>query len=130
MTIRMQIYAVIAALVVAVAGFVVWKLYAAGRAAEAASVAAEQATALRIAADVARRTEEARAAEQTETATRGQTYETIIRDRIVRVPAPADPADPDILRAVSAAHAAALCAASRVQRAQCGAAPTAAADGD
>lgn len=125
MTLQLKLIAILASLLV-IAG-AAWKIRYDGQAAERARQTQAQARELQRAAQVSRETAEARAVEQVQVQQEAQRVETIIRDRIVRVPVAAAPADPDILRAVSAAHDAAICAASRVQRAECrpAAAPTA-----
>lgn len=129
-TLKAKLYAVAVALIVAVVGVYAYRIYEAGKAAERAKALQAQVAAQQRAADVSRETAEARAAEQTQTQQEAQRVETIIRERIVRVPAPAGTPDSDIMRAVADAHAAAVCAARRVQRAECSPAPAAASAGD
>ena len=127
MTLQLKLIAILASLLV-IAG-AAWKIRYDGQAAERARQTQAQARELQRAAQVSRETAEARAVEQVQVQQEAQRVETIIRDRIVRVPVAAAPADPDILRAVSAAHDAAICAAQRVQRAECRPAATPAAEG-
>lgn len=114
-----KLYLIGGALVLLFGAAVAWRIYSNGKLVERAHQTQAQNTALTQTATVSRETAETRAAEQTQTQQEAQRVETIIRERIVRVPVPAAPADPDILRAVSAAHDAAICAAQRVQRAEC-----------
>lgn len=128
MTTKTKLYLVLTALAVLAISAVGWRIYRNGNLVARARQTQAQNTALTQAATVSRETTETRAVEQTQVQQEAQRVETIIRDRIVRVPVDAAPADPDILRAVSAAHAAAVCAARRVQREECRADPTSATD--
>ena len=123
-----KLYLIGAVIATAFVGAVGWRIYSNGKLVERAHQTQAQNTALTQAATVSRETAETRAVEQTQVQQEAQRVETIIRDRIVRVPVAAGPADPDILRAVSAAHDAAICAAQRVQRAECRPAATPAAN--
>ncbi len=118
-SLKLKLYLVVAALAVLAISAVGWRIYHNGKLVERARQTQAQNTALTQAATVSRETAETRAVEQTQVQQEAQRVETIIRERIVRVPVPTAPADPDILRAVSAAHDAAICAAQRVQRAEC-----------
>lgn len=129
MTLSSKLYLIGAAMAVVFAAAVGWRIYDNGKVVERARQTQGQNTALTRTATVSRETAETRAAEQTQTQQEAQRVETIIRERIVRVPVPAAPADPDILRAVSAAHDAAICAAKRVQRTECSPASATAAEG-
>lgn len=129
MTLSSKLYLIGAALAVTLAAAVGWRIYDNGKAVERARQTQGQNTALTQAATVSRETAETRAADQMQVQQEAQSVKTIIRDRIVRVPVDAAPADPDILRAVSAAHDAAICAARRVQREECSPASAAPAEG-
>ena len=78
--------------------------------------------------EITRETADTVAQEQAQTWQQAQADEGFIRGRIDAQPRAAGHADPDILRAVSAAHDAAICAAQRVQRAECRPAATTATD--
>lgn len=123
-----KLYLIGAVIAMVFVGAIGWRIYHNGKLVERARQTQTQNTALTQAATVSRETAETRAVEQTQVQQEAQRVETIIRDRIVRVPVAAGPADPDILRAVSAAHDAAICAAQRVQRAECRPAATPAAN--
>lgn len=126
---KLKLYLILAAIAVALIGATAWRIYHNGKLVERARQTQAQNTALTQAATVSRETAETRAVEQTQVQQEAQRVETVIRDRIIRVPVAATPADPDILRAVSAAHDAAICAASRVQREECRPASAAPAEG-
>ncbi|HSD16795.1 MAG TPA: hypothetical protein VLC71_05965 [Thermomonas sp.] len=79
-------------------------------------------------AGISRGTADTVATEQASTWAQAQADEGVIRGRIDAQPRAAGPADPDILRVAREAHARALCAASRVQRADCGDDPAGAAE--
>lgn len=128
-SLKLKLYLVVAALAVLAISAVGWRIYHNGKLVERARQTQAQNTALTQAATVSRETAETRAVEQVQVQQEAQRVETIIRDRIIRVPAAAGPADPDILRAVSAAHDAAICAAQRVQRTECSPASAPAAEG-
>lgn len=119
LSVSSKLYLIGAAALLVFVAAVAWRIYSNGKLVERAHQTQAQNTALTQTATVSRETAETRSAEQTQTQQEAQRVETIIRDRIVRVPVAAGPADPDILRAVSAAHDAAICAAQRVQRAEC-----------
>jgi len=128
LSVSSKLYLIGAAALLVFVAAVAWRIYSNGKLVERAHQTQAQNTALTQTATVSRETAETRSAEQTQTQQEAQRVETIIRDRIVRVPVAAGPADPDILRAVSAAHDAAICAAQRVQRAECRPAATPAAN--
>ena len=85
-----------------------------------------QARTTEASADISRQTADTVAAEQAELWGLARANEDSINARIRSTPAPAAPADPDILRIAREAHARALCSASRVQREKCSDDPTAA----
>lgn len=70
-------------------------------------------------AGISRQTADTVAIDQAETWQHAQADEGMIRGRIDAQPRAAGPADPDILRVAREAHARSICAASRVQRADC-----------
>ena len=95
MTLQMKLIAILASLLV-IAG-AAWKIRYDGQAAERARQTQAQARELQRTAQVSRETAETRAVEQVQVQQEAQRVETVIRDRIIRVPVAATPADPDIL---------------------------------
>lgn len=121
-TLKPYLWAAAVALLLAGIGLVWWN----GRhSADFANVKAEVKTQDASAA-ITRETADTVAQDQAEVAARAQADQENIRARIDANPRAAGPADADILRVAREAHARALCAASRVQRARCGDDPAAA----
>ena len=112
-TLRLIAGGVLLALV-GVAAFLIWR---AGRnGAEFKNVQAQVRT-TEASNTITRETADTVAQDQAETQKQARADEGVIRERIDAQPRAAGPADADILRVARAAHARALCAAGRVQRA-------------
>lgn len=109
--------------ILTIAGFIYWR---GKHSANFANVSAQLKT-TEESAGISRETADTVGADQAESFAHYQQDQGAIRARIDAQPRAAGPADPDILRIAREAHARAVCAAGRVQRAQCSDDPTGAA---